>query len=110
MAKFTPIYASFSSYDVAYFNKQTDWLFKSVMMIDLATEPDFIARNMPSLKIHCAVYSFLPIYLVSLQDIQFYILALLQLLSDHLSDQQYLSPKFLTAFFFYGTGRGTFQA
>ena len=45
MAKFTPIYDSFSSYDVAYFNKQTDLLLKSVMMIDLATEPYFIARN-----------------------------------------------------------------
>ena len=55
MVKFTPIYENFSSYDVAYFNKQTDWLLKSVMMIDLATEPQFVARNMPSLKIHCVV-------------------------------------------------------
>ena len=45
MAKFTPIYESFSSYDVAYFNKQTDWLLKSVMMIDLATEPHLNKKN-----------------------------------------------------------------
>ena len=108
MLKFTPIYENFSSYDVAYFNKQTDWLLKSVMMIDLATDPHFIARNMHSLKIHCAVYSFLPIYVVSLKDIEFHILVLLQLLSDHLSGQQYLRPKSLTAVFFYGTGCGTF--
>ena len=90
MAKFTPIYASFSSYDVAYFNKQTDWLLKSVMMIDVATEPHFIARNMPSLKIHWAVYSFLPIYLLSLKDIQFYILALPQLTLPTIHSLSYL--------------------
>ena len=60
------------------------------MMIDLATDPHFIARNMHSLKIHCAVYSFLPIYVVPLRGIQNHTLALLHLLSSHLFDQQYL--------------------
>ena len=80
------------------------------MMIDLATHPHFIARNMHSLKIHCAVYSFLPMYVVSLKDIQFHILVLLQLLSDHLSDQQYLRPKSLTAVNYLGTQLGTQNA
>ena len=51
MLKFTPIYENFSSYDVAYFNKQTDWLLKSVMMIDLETEPHFLPETCPVLRV-----------------------------------------------------------
>ena len=42
MAKFTPIYENFSSCDVAYFNKQTDRLLKSLMIIEITTDPHFL--------------------------------------------------------------------